>query len=174
LRRAASQPPITSPPQHSVSTLRAVARSGGGGCCRHHRPSLLVPRWCDVAISTRSTPASKCSQRWVSGAGLSPPPFSFLPLSLSSPVCTSLPPYKQLLVAEESGAMGIIVSPSFLSSSCPALAVLVLALALASSSPPLPPLPLLARRRRRDGGRPVSTRSTLQARARSGGSRVLG
>jgi hypothetical protein len=70
--------------------------------------------------------------------------------------------------------MGVVVSPSFLSSSCPALVVLVLALALASSSPPLPPLPLLARRRRRDGGRPVSTRSTLQARARSGGSRVLG
>jgi len=56
------------------------------------------------------------------------PPFSFLPLSLSSPICTSLPPYEQLLVVEGSGAIGVNISPSSLSSSCPALAVLVLVL----------------------------------------------
>jgi hypothetical protein len=32
-----------SPPQHPVSTLRAVARSGGGGCCCHRQPWLSVP-----------------------------------------------------------------------------------------------------------------------------------
>ena len=139
LRCAASQHPITSPPRHPISTLRAVARSGGWGCCRC-RPSLG-------------------------------------PLSLSSPV---FPPYEQLLVVEGSGAVGVIVSPLSLLSSCPALAVLVLvplALVLASSSSsltPTLPVPLLARRRHGDGDRPVSTRSTLRARARSGGRRVLG
>jgi hypothetical protein len=84
------------------------------------------------------------------------PPFSFLPLPLSSPICTSLPPYEQLLIAEESCAVGVVVSPC----SCrhPVLVVLVLFLvpmALASlSSPPLPPLCLLARRHRGDDGRP--------------------
>jgi len=58
-----------------------------------------------------------------------------------SPVHTSLPPYEQLLVAEGSDAMGVIVSqapsPLCLLSSCPAL--VLWALALMSSSPPLPP-----------------------------------
>ena len=121
-------------------------------------------------------PASSCSQRWSGVLSLST---LVGPLSLSSPVCTSLPPYEQLLIAEGSGAMGIVVSPLSLSSSCPGLAVLVLvpmALVLASSlslSPPLP-VPLLARRCCGDGDRPISTRSTLRARARSGGRWVLG
>jgi len=65
------------------------------------------------------------------------------------PVITHMPPYEQLLVAEGSGAVGVIVSPLSLSSSCSALAELVLvlvplalALVLASSSsfsPPSPP-----------------------------------
>ena len=91
---------------------------------------------------------------------------------------TYQPPYEQLLVAEGSGAMGVVVSPLSPSSSCPALPVPVpLALVLASLlllSPPLPCLPVLAHRRRGDGDRPISTRSTLRARARSGGRRVLG
>ena len=84
-------------------------------------------------------------------------------------------PYEQLLVAEGSGAVGVVVSPLSPSSSCPALPVLVpvlvlvpLALVLASLlslSPPLPSLPVLAHRRRGDGDRPISTRSTLRARA---------
>jgi hypothetical protein len=85
--------------------------------------------------------------------------------SLSLPVCTSLPPYEQLLIVEGSGAMGIIVSPLSLSSSCPVLVVLVLVLvplvlvlvSLMSLSPPLPPLPLLARHHHGDGDRPIST-----------------
>lgn len=94
-------------------------------------------------------------------------------------IYSSLPPFEQLLVAEGSGAVGIIVSPLSLSSSCPVLAVLVLVLlalvlALLSLSPPLPSLRLLAHCCRGDGDRPVSTRSTLQARAHSGGRRVLG
>ena len=100
----------------------------------------------------------------------------------SSPVIhSSLSPFEQLLVVEGSGAMGIIISPLSLSSSCPVLAVLVLVLVLlvlASVllllSPPLPSLPLLARRRHGDSDRPVSTHSTLRARAHSGGRRVLG
>ena len=98
--------------------------------------------------------------------------------------CTYQPPYEQLLVAEGSGAVTavgvVVVSPLSPSSSCPALLVLVLvplALVLASLlslSPPLPSLPVLAHRRRGDGDRPISTRSTLQARAHSGGRRVLG
>ena len=51
-----------------------------------------------------------------------------VPLSLSSPICMSLPPYEQLLVAEGSGAMGVVVSPLSLLSSCSALVVLVLVL----------------------------------------------
>ena len=43
--------------------------------------------------------------------------------SLSSPAHTSPLPYKQLLIAEGSGAMGIIISPLSLSSSCPVLVV---------------------------------------------------
>ena len=71
-----------------------------------------------------------------------------VPLSLSSPICMSLPPDEQLLVAEGSGAMGIVVSPLSLLSSCSALVVLVLVLVLlalalvlvsSSSSPPSPP-----------------------------------
>jgi hypothetical protein len=92
-------------------------------------------------------------------------------------IYSSLPPFEQLLVAERPGAVGIVVSPLSLSSSCPVLAVLVvLALVLASlsSSPPLPSLQLLARCCCGDGDRPVSTRSTLQARAHSGGRQVLG
>ena len=63
---------------------------------------------------------------------------SLVPLSLSSPVCTSLPPYEQLLMVEGSGAMGIVVSLFSLSSCHSALVVLVLvplalALVLASS-----------------------------------------
>jgi hypothetical protein len=61
---------------------------------------------------------------------------SLVPLSLSSPVHTSLPPY-ELLIAEGSGAVGVAVSPLSLLSSCPALMVLVLvplALVLATSS----------------------------------------
>jgi hypothetical protein len=141
---------------------------------QHYRVAYLAPH---------IHPASSCSQQWwgvlLSSSILVGP-------SLSSPVRTSLPPYEQLLVAEGSGAMGVIVSPLSLSSSCPALAVLVLVLVLvpvplvlvlvssSSLSPPLPPLPLLARHRRGDGDRPVSTRSTLRARAGSGGGRVLG
>ena len=93
---------------------------------------------------------------------------------------THQPPYKQLLIAEGSGAVGVVVSPLSPSSSCPALPVLVLvplALVLASLlslSPPLPSLPVLAHHRCGDGDRPISTRSTLQARARSGGRQVLG
>jgi hypothetical protein len=69
----------------------------------------------------------------------SPPRTLIHPLSLSSPVRTSLPPYEQSLVAEGPGAMGIVISPSpsSLSLSCPALVELVLVLvplALASSS----------------------------------------
>jgi hypothetical protein len=121
-------------------------------------------------------PASSCLQWWSGVLSLST---LVGPLSLSSPVCTSLPPYEQLLVAEGSGAMGVVVSPLSPSSSCPGLAVLVLvpmALVLASLlllSPPLP-VPFLAHRRCGDGDRPVSTRSTLRARARSGGRWVLG
>ena len=76
---------------------------------------------------------------------------SLVPLSLSSPVHMSLPPYKQLLIVEGSGAMGIIISPLSLSSSCSALVVLVLmplalalVLVLSSSSPPSPPPPCSA------------------------------
>ena len=96
---------------------------------------------------------------------------------------TYQPPYEQLLVAEGSGAVGV-VSPLSPLSSCPALPVPVpvlvlvpLALVLASLlslSPPLPSLPVLAHCHRGDGDRPISTRSTLQARARSGGRQVLG
>ena len=96
------------------------------------------------------------------------------PLSLSSPVRTSLPPYEQSLVAEGSGAVGVVISPLSLSLSCPVLAVLVPLALASSSSPPLPPVPLLARHRRGDGDRPISTCSTLRARAHSGGRRVLG
>ena len=95
---------------------------------------------------------------------------------------TYQPPYEQLLIAEESGAVSVIVSPLSPSSSCPALPVLVLVLvplalvlvSLLSLSPPLPSLPVLAHRRRGDGDRPISTHSTLRARARSGGRQVLG
>ena len=119
--------------------------------------------------------ASSCSQWW-SGVLL----LSTLVghLSLSSPICTSLPPYKQLLVAEGSGAVGLVVSPLSLSSFCPALVVLVLVpmvLVLGSSSslsPPLP-IPLLAHCCCGDGDRPISTCSTLRARAHSGGRQVL-
>jgi hypothetical protein len=138
-------------------------------CCvasQHYRVAYSAPH---------IHPASSCSQRWWGVLSLSS---TLVGPSLSSPVRTSLPPYEQLLVAEGSGAMGVVVSPLSLSSSCPALAVLVLVpLVLVSSSslsPPLPPLPLLARHRRGDGDRPVSTRSTLRARAGSGGGRVLG
>ena len=109
------------------------------------------------------------------------------PIALSSslvgpplPVITHMyqPPYEQLLIAEESGAMSVIVSPLSPSSSCPALPVpvplaLVLVLLL-SLSPPLPSLPVLAHRHHGDGDRPISTCSTLRARARSGGRQVLG
>jgi hypothetical protein len=121
-------------------------------------------------LASHIHPASSCSQQWLGVLSLS---------TLSSPICTSLPPYEQLLVAEGSGAVGVVISPLSLSSSCPALAVLVLVplalvLALSSSlSPPLP-VPLLARRRCGDGDRPVSTCFTLRAKARSGGRRVLG
>ena len=97
---------------------------------------------------------------------------------------TYQPPYEQLLVAEGSGAVGVVVSLLSPSSSCPALPVPVpvlvlvpLALVLASLlllSPPLPSLPVLAHHRRGDGDRPISTRSSLRARAHSGGRRVLG
>ena len=94
------------------------------------------------------------------------------------PVITHMyqPPYKQLLVAEGSGAVGVIISPLSLSSSCPVLPVLVLVplALLLLLSPPLPSLPVLAHRCRGDGDRPISTRSTLRARARSGGRWVLG
>ena len=95
---------------------------------------------------------------------------------------TYQPPYEQLLVVEGSGAVGVVISPLSLSSSCPALPVLVLVLVplalvlalLLLLSPPLPSLPVLAHRRHGDGDRPISTRSTLRARARSGGRQVLG
>jgi hypothetical protein len=156
-------------------------------CCRRGPPYHIVVAP-PVALRRESVPhhvassashihpASSCSQRWSGVLSLST---LIGPLSLSSPVCTSLPPYEQLLVAEGSGAVGVVVSPLSLSSSCPALAVLVLvlmALVLASSSSlslPLP-VPLLARHRCGDDDRPISTRSTLRARARSGGRRVLG
>ena len=91
---------------------------------------------------------------------------------------TYQPPYEQLLVVEGSGALGVVVSPLSPSSSCPALPVpvllaLVLALLLLLS-PPLPSLPVLAHHRRGNGDRPISTCSTLRARARSGGRQVLG
>ena len=100
---------------------------------------------------------------------LSPP----LPLSYSS-----LPPFEQLLIADESGAMGIVVSPLSLSLSCSVLVVLVLVLLMLASvllllSPPLALLPLLARCHCGDSDRPISTHSTLQARAHSGGRQVL-
>ena len=53
---------------------------------------------------------------------------SLVALSLSSPIRMSLPPNEQLLVAEGSGAMGVVISPLSLSSSCSALVVLVLVL----------------------------------------------
>ena len=95
---------------------------------------------------------------------------------------TYQPPYEQLLVAEGSGAVGVVISPLSLSSSCPALLVPVLVLvplalvlaSLSSLSPPLPSLPILAHHHRGDGDRPISTHSTLQARAHSGGRQVLG
>ena len=93
---------------------------------------------------------------------------------------TYQPPYEQLLIVEGSGAMGVVVSPLSLSSSCPALLVpvlvpLALVLALLSLlSPPLPSHPVLAHCHCGDGDRPISTQSTLQARARSGGRWVLG
>ena len=102
------------------------------------------------------------------------------------PVITSTyqPPYEQLLVAEGSGAVGVVISPLSLPSSCPVLPVLVLVLvlvplalvlaSLSSLSPPLPSLPILAHCCHGDGDRPISTRSTLRARACSGGRRVLG
>ena len=100
------------------------------------------------------------------------------------PVITSMyqPPHEQLLVAEGSGAVGVVISPLSLSSSCPALPVPVLVLvplalvlaSLSSLSPPLPFLPILVHRCHGDGDRPLSTCSTLRARARSGGRRVLG
>ena len=102
------------------------------------------------------------------------------------PVITHMyqPPYEQLLVAEGSGAVGIIVSPLSLLSSCLALLVPVLVLvlvplalvlvSLSLLSPPLPSLPILAHCHHEDGDRPISTHSTLQARACSGGRRVLG
>ena len=58
------------------------------------------------------------------------------------PVRTSLPPYEQLLIAEGSGAVGIVISPLSLSLSCPVLVVLVLVLLISFiivSSPPFPP-----------------------------------
>ena len=95
------------------------------------------------------------------------------------PVITHMyqPPYEQLLIAEGSGAMGVIISPLSLSLSCPALPVLVLvlvplalvlALLLLLLSPPLPSLPILACHHG-DGDRPISTCPTLRARAHSGG-----
>ena len=99
---------------------------------------------------------------------------------------TYQPPYKQLLIAEGSGAVDVVVSPLSPSSSCPALPVPVLVLvlvlvplafvlaSLASLSPPLPSLPVLAHCHCGDGDRPISTCSTLRARVSSGGRWVLG
>jgi hypothetical protein len=146
----------------------------------------LLPLRCVVSqhyhvtyLAPHIHPASSCLQWWWGVLLLSS---TLICPSLSSPVCTSLPPYEQLLVVEGSGAMGIIISPLSLSSSCPALAVLVLMLVLlvlvlvllSPLSPPLPSLPLLAHHRQGDGDRPISTRSTLQARAGSSGGQVLG
>jgi hypothetical protein len=137
--------------------------------------------YCVAYSAPHIHPVSSCSQRWW---GVLSSSLTLVGPSLSLPVRTSLPPYKRLLVVEGSGAMGVIISPLSLVSSCPALAVLVLVLVLVPlvlvlvSSlllfPPLPPLPLLAHHRHGDGNRPISTRSILQARAGSGGGRVLG
>jgi hypothetical protein len=140
---------------------------------------VVSQHYCVAYSAPHIHPASSCSQWWWGVLLLLS---TLIGSSLSSPVCTSLPPYEQLLVAEGSGAMGIIVSPLFLSSSCPALVVLVLVLvplvlvlvSSSSLSPLLPPLPLLAHHRHGDGDRPISTRSTLRARAGSGGGQVLG
>ena len=138
----------------------------------------------DVAISTQFTLQANAHSSGCQVLGShhvppsSPSPLVSVPLP-HRPVCTSLPPYEQLFVVEGSGAVGVVVSSLSLSSSCPALAVLVLvllALVLASSSSSSPhgPIPILAHCCCGDGDRPVSTHSTLQARARSGGRWVLG
>jgi hypothetical protein len=68
------------------------------------------------------------------------------PLSLSSPVCTSLPPYEQLLVAEGSGAMGhhlplapVIILSCIGGAGAGAVGIGVGLVVVIVSSPPCPP-----------------------------------
>ena len=72
-----SQPPITLPPQHPISTLLAAVVGDAAIIINPHSscwsPSSLLEIGGDMAISTQSPPVSKFSQWWVSGAGILPP-----------------------------------------------------------------------------------------------------
>jgi len=119
---------LLSTPYLPCKQLLAVVVGGAvvviGPGCNLSAPPFVIG---DRVVTWPLAPNLPCEQMLtaaVLGAGLSPPH------SHSSPIHTSLPPYEQLLIAEGSGAVGLIISPSPLSllSSCPMLVVLVLLL----------------------------------------------